>query len=667
MTGSRLQPDILKFGKAFGDELLGQTDLFNKSDAAKRQRAKLWQEGLLGYKLGQNMPVRVELRGLLFRVVLVVVILACLSRLFYLQVLKGREYRVLAEENRVFVKYSPAGRGLIKSADGEILGRNAPGYRAVLLGASILPEQEEKEIEYLSEILEMNKDEVREIFSQAKASPFSAVTLKNNVTHAQQIVINSRWSELPGVLVEESLVRDYPAGREFSAILGFVGKLSPEEFRDVKFYRYRVDDVVGRGGVEEQYESILKGSSNKKLVEVNALGEQVRVLKETPGQKGKDLVLSVRADLQRRAYELLEEGIETYAAAGGVIVVQETKTGRVVSLVTLPTYDNQLFAGGISTRGYEQLVNSKDRPLFNRAVSGSYPPGSVVKPALAAAALSEGVISENTRISDFPQIIRIGPWEFPDWTVAWGRGAHGLLDVREAIAVSCDTFFYKIGGGYQGTCGGLPTGCNVRGLGIDKIAEYYRLFGFGQKTGVDIPGEAAGLVPDPKWKQEVKKEPWFLGNTYHVSIGQGDLLASPLQVVNYISALANGGNLMTPQIAREAVAGEDGRMAFSPRLIRNVDLGGNILGVVREGMRLAVTEGIIYPLRGAKIDVAAKTGTAEFGTLNARGEYKTHAWVAGFFPYENPKYSFVVLLESGGKSNNAAEVARKLVDWMSEH
>jgi len=658
----------MHLGKAFSDEITKQKDLFNRADKRKIGGARDWQDGFLGFPLCDRGETDVGRRSMLVKLAIISVLLIFVNQLFRLQILEGRQNLVLAEENRVFVKRSSARRGFVRASDGEVIARNRPGFRVSLLASRIPVEDKDEIINSLSEVLQMDKEEIVSIVDRAELNPFTTLTVKNDISHTQQISLAARGVEMPGVLLEESLVRDYPAGSEFSNFLGYVGRLSLSEFRDVKYYQYRADDFIGKAGLEKQYEDVLRGEADEKLVEVDARGREVRILEEREGKRGGDLVISIRADWQKKVSEILEKGIEKYAATGGVVVLQEAQTGRLLSLVTSPTFDNQLFAGGIKQSDYQSLINDSSQPLFNRAVSGTYPPGSTVKPAVAVAALSEKIIDENTRLSDYPQIIRIGVWEFPDWTVAWNRGAHGLIDVRGAIAQSCDTFFYKVGGGYSGNCEGSTLGCNSRGLGVEKLAEYYRLFGFGESTRVDLPGESVGLVPDPAWKNESRGEPWFLGNTYHLSIGQGDLLTTPLQIVNYISAVANGGRLMNTKLALRIEGGNGGvQTLIEPEILREDYVGADYLRIAREGMRLAVTDGIIYPLRAAKTSVAAKTGTAEFGTQNAEGEYETHAWVTGFFPYEDPKMSFVVLLESGGASNNAAEVSREIIDWLVDN
>ncbi|MBU0708160.1 hypothetical protein KJ596_00195, partial [Patescibacteria group bacterium] len=559
----------MKLGRGFADEIIKQKDLFHRADREKLQGARNWQDGLLDFAFYDKTLFGVSARVLLLRIAIFLVLLIYIGRLFWLQVIEGRRLLVLAEENRVFVRYMSPKRGAIISSDGEVLAGNKPGYRVSLLFPAVLPDKMEEEISYLSVLLGMSEAEVSSVFDQAASTPFSTVTVKNNISHTQQISLASRLSDLPGIIIEGSLIREYSGGEKNSSFLGFTGKLSLEEFRDMQYYRYRADDLVGKDGLEKQYEEVLRGESDEKLLEVDALGNEVRVLKETEGEKGKDLVVSVRSDWQREVHHFLQEGIEQYSATGGGVILQEVQTGRILSIVSLPSYDNQLFAGGISERDFQALLGSTEQPLFNRSIAGVYPPGSVVKPAVAAAALKEGIINETTKLSDFPQIIKIGGWEFPDWTIAWNRGAHGIIDVKEALAYSCDTFFYKIGGGFDGSCDGFANGCYSRGLGVEKIASVFRLVGFGQATGIDLPGEGEGLVPDQEWKMRVRGEPWFLGNTYHLSIGQGDLLATPVQIVNYVSAIANGGRLMRPVLGLQ-IKGARGEVQslISPEVIK---------------------------------------------------------------------------------------------------
>lgn len=633
--------------------------------APKPEEALSWQEGLMPFVVGDVRKMGISLWKLnCLILVSILVSLILILRLFDLQVIQGKKFLVLGESNRILIQTLPSPRGIIYDRNGEILARNIPSFRASLNLSQlpILPEARQKVLQKTQEILGLTNEQLQEKLALAKDSPFLTITLKPRLSYNEQLQLNSLDQELAGIFVEEDIQRVYPKGENFSHSIGFIGFLNKDELQDPQFANYHLDDSIGREGVEKVYEQYLKGKNGQRLVEVDATGRVQRTVSERKPQAGNNLILSLDAKLQQRVGEILEKALRKYAATGGAVIVQQVTTGKIMSLNSLPSYDNNLFAVGIKGEEYQALINDPSVPLVNRTTLGEYPPGSTVKPIVAAAALQEGIITPTTQISDSPQVIKIGPWEFPDWTVAWGGRPHGNINVLGALAESCDIFFYKIGGGYSSGIGG---GKDVTGLGVDKLKDYFTRFGLGQLTGIDTPTEALGLVPDPDWKRETKNESWFLGNTYHISIGQGDLLATPLQVINFITSIANGGELLKPQLLSR-IENAQGEIMFEnqPQVLAKDLVGEKHLQTVKKGLRLAVTDGIIYPLRGAKTSVAAKTGTAEFGTKNAKGEYQTHAWVTGFFPYEEPKYAFVILLESGGKSSNAAEVARELVDWM---
>lgn len=462
---------------------------------------------------------------------------------------------------------------------------------------------------------------------------------------------------------EGEIIREYPQGEYFSHILGYVGEISSAELKNPAFATYNQGDTLGRAGLEAQYEKVLRGTPGQNLAEENSSGEILRTLSKKEPQPGQNLYLSLDAFLQQKAGEILTAALQKHSATAAVFVAQNVKDGKILSLVSLPAYNNNLFARGDAD--LSKLLSDGGTALFNRAISGEYPPGSTVKPVVGVAALQEKLIAPATKISDEPQIIRIGQFEFPDWTIAWGAAAHGLLDIAHAIAESCDIFFYKIGGGYPPECrrsevGGQKSevGCQVDGLGVEKLKIYFKLFGLGEPTGIDLPGEAAGLVPDPIWKESQKNEAWYLGDTYHISIGQGFMLTTPLQINNLITTIASGGKLLQPTLLDQ-----QGRTYGTYKTYRENFVDPEYIKIIQQGMRLAVSDGIVYPLRTAKIAVAAKTGTAEFGVKNAKGEYQTHAWVTGFAPFDDPQISFTVLLEAGGKSSNAAEVAKEILDW----
>jgi penicillin-binding protein 2 len=363
--------------------------------------------------------------------------------------------------------------------------------------------------------------------------------------------------------------------------------------------------------------------------------------------------------VQKKLRELIEEAIKSYQAKAGTAIIMDPKNGEVLAMVNSPTYDNNIF-NKEDDKAINQVLNDPRALLVNQSVSGMYAPGSTVKMAIGAYALEKGVVKNSTLISGDPQVIKIGGYEFPDWTYSWGRAPYGMMDLPKAIAVSSDTFFYKIGGGFPPECKVANIPCQINGLGVDGVVNALRLFGFGQTTNIDLPSEAAGLVPDPDWKESMKNEPWFLGNTYHLSIGQGDLLATPLQVINLSNIVATNSKTSIPHLVFDADLVEKYKLNQG----KDKPVSLESIRVAREGMDEAVNgEGIVYSLRGGKVKVAAKTGTAEFGELNAKGEYATHAWVTGFAPVDNPTISFVFMLDTGGKSSNAADVARKFIDW----
>jgi penicillin-binding protein 2 len=334
-------------------------------------------------------------------------------------------------------------------------------------------------------------------------------------------------------------------------------------------------------------------------------------------------------------------------ANSGSVVAINPQNGEVLAMVSIPTYNNNLFAKGISNDDYQKLINDSGKPLFNRAVSGTYPSGSTIKPFMASAGLQESVITTNTTINDSGEIA-VGNYVYHDWK------AHGLVSVSKAIAESCDVFFYAVGGGWD----------KIKGLGVAKIDDYLTKFGFGGKLGIDIPGEAGGLVPSPKWKEQAKNESWYLGDTYHMSIGQGDFLVTPLQLANATAAIANGGQVLKPYIVKEIKDNNGTVVKITEKTVLNQNfISSDNIEAVRSGMRLAVTSGTARQFNDLPVAIAAKTGTAQFGDSD-----KTHAWMTAFGPYNDPKIAVAVLIEGGGEGYAAAgPVTKDILNWYFSH
>ncbi len=392
---------------------------------------------------------------------------------------------------------------------------------------------------------------------------------------------------------------------------------------DVSLYQLSFDGFSWKTGLRKEYRSYLRGKHGARRVEVDALGRIRREISSQDPILGNDLILSIDADLQKILFESMKEELEKNGLSRGAGVALDPRNGEILALVSFPSYDNNIFSDRNNSL-YSLISRDAHQPLFNRVVSGKYPPASTIKPMLAVGALSEGVVSENTQIESKGGI-SLGSTFFGDWKV------HGFTDIRRAIAVSSDVYFYSIGGGYG----------NVRGMGMDTMKKYENLFSFGEKTNIDLPGEASGLVPDPLWKEEIIGERWYIGNTYHASIGQGYMQSTPLQVAVATSIIANRGVRYDPKIVSH-VRSSDGSILYKAENNKQVlPIEKKFFDIAGEGMRQTVTEGTAMMLNDLPIEVAGKTGTAEYGV-----EDKTHGWFTSFAPYRNPEIVLTILIES---------------------
>ncbi|MEK9159005.1 MAG: penicillin-binding protein 2, partial [Patescibacteria group bacterium] len=432
-----------------------------------------------------------------------------------------------------------------------------------------------------------------------------------------------------------------------SHLLGYIGKVSRDDLELNP--DYLSTDFIGKTGLEKYYEKVLRGKYGLREIEVDALGKEKNTVKESSPQSGRSLVLSLDLNYQEKLEEILSRNLKAQGKKRGSAIVMDPRNGEILALVTLPTFNNNLFAQGISNNDYQKLLIDPDAPLFDRAWSGTYPTGSVIKPVIAAAALNEGVITRWTTFSSVGGL-RVDKWFFPDWKA----GGHGLTDVTKALAESVNTFFFIVGGGYEKTTG----------LGLEKLISYFKKAGLGNSLGVDLPNEAAGFIPSREWKEDTKKERWYIGDTYNLSIGQGDLLATPLQVANYTAAIANGGTLYRPHLVQAIIDPVSGqKQKIVPQIIEKQLVPGNFLDIIKEGMRASVTYGSARSLADLPVQVAAKTGTAQWSK-----KLSTHAWFTSFAPYRDPQIVVTVLVEEGGEGSvAAAPVAREFYAWWSNH
>ena len=564
------------------------------------------------------------------------------GRVFYLSVIKGSDYRAIALRNSLRAIIIPAPRGIMYDVSGKPLVFNVPSVDAVCIPADV-PEDYEQRLamtRILAMTLSLDEGMLLEMFGKLDRRSTLPVLIKSRLTQEETLLFLSRSQELPGANLYRTTERNYVDSLIFSHILGYEGKIKKEEL--VTHPDYLLTDSIGKQGIEKSYEAELRGTHGFERVEVDAFGQVKKNLGKVSPIPGRDLILNIDADLQKKLFDSLQTILEKNNLKRAAAVALDPRDGAVRALVSLPSFDNNLFATGISTDEYTALISDPSEPLFNRVVAGAYPPGSTIKPVLAVAALAEGVVDEQTQIESRGGI-SIGSFFFGDWKV------HGFTDIRRAIAVSSDVFFYSIGGGYG----------NIRGLGMDRMKKYEELFGYGSKTGIDISGEVEGLIPDATWKKEKIGERWYIGDDYHAAIGQGFVTATPLEVLNSVATIANGGTLYTPRIVSQVRSSNGNVTAVPPRIIRKNIADPNILRIVREGMRETVTEGTAQQLQDLPVAVAGKTGTAQFGTGN-----KTHGWFVSFAPYEAPELALIVLVEGQGEEGyNAVPVSKEVYEW----
>lgn len=586
-----------------------------------------------------------------FFILSLILILFLFAKTFQLQIIEGKDLLALSEENKFIISQIQAERGVIYDRNFHQLIFNRPAFDLILNKLN-LPEVESERTKVLKTVSQILNNDFVDLKSKIENSEGSLVLISENIPHETLIILETKIRELPGFEIRRDWVREYKDGADFSHLIGYLGKITASELKDLP--DYSIFDWIGKDGLEKSYEEILKKDSGKIRIERDALGREIsREIIKLP-QSGKSLVLWLDSDLQKKIKEVLEQEIKIVGSKNGVAVALDPKSGGVLALVSLPDFGNNLFNKGVDQKNIQNLLNDPSEPLFNRVISGKYLTGSTIKPLIASAALEERIINPQKDINCQGAITIPNPWEpsLPtikkDWTI------HGWTDMRKAIAESCNVYFYTIGGGYE----------DQRGLGPTRIKEYLEIYGWGEKTGIDLPGETAGFIPDKEWKKETWGQGWWDGDTYNLSIGQGFLQITPLEVVTAFSAIANGGKLLQPQVVKNIVDSEKNIIQnFEPKIIRENFINPENLQIVREGMRQAVT-GINSPLASAfdlnslPVSAAAKTGTAELGK-----DYY-HNWITVFAPYEDPEIVLTIVIENvKGVQTAALPVAKEVLQW----
>ena len=578
----------------------------------------------------------------LYWIVAVLMLILLGGKVFSLTVLEGAKYQEASTRNSLRALVIPAPRGTIFDRFGKPLVYNVPSIDLVAT-ASDLPTSEEERTALKERLMGfgIERSFLDQTFDSLPPKSIQAVPIKEQLTQEEALRFLGQREGFPGINLYKTTHREYIDSTIFAHLMGYEGKIKPEELKDNP--DYLLTDSIGKQGIEKSYEKALRGQHGYQQAEVDSLGRVTRELGVINPVAGNDLILNIDMDLQKKIYDSLVVNLEKNSLKKAAAVAIDPRNGAVRAVVSLPSFDNNLFAKGITQDEYSTLSNDEARPLFNRALTGEYPPGSTIKPVVAAAALSEGIIDENQEIESRGGI-QVGSFFFGDWK------AHGFTDIRRAIAVSSDVYFYSVGGGYGG----------INGLGIERMKKYENLFGYGEYTGIDFPSEGNGFVPTPEWKKERIGERWYIGDDYNSSIGQGYITATPLQVVNSIATIANGGTLYEPRIGSQ-IKSQDGRVtSVENKIVRQGFIKPEIIKIVQEGMRETVTEGTAQPLKDLPVEVAGKTGTAQFG-----GDNKTHGWFVSYAPYSSPELALIVLIEGQGteETYNAVPVTKEVYQW----
>ena len=579
-----------------------------------------------------------------------------LIQLINLQVIRGEEFKEQSEINAIREVPVPAARGLIFDRNGLQLVDNSATFSAAIVPGDLPDRGKAAVYRTLSEILGVSVAEIEErvVESIEIQGEYSPAVIKSNLDHDTALILMELEPHSPGmrVLVEPS--RNYLSGDLLSHIMGYVGPINAEEYAELSEEGYLYQDHLGKTGVEYSYEDVLRGNAGSKLVEVDAAGRELKVISERRPIDGQNVVLTIDLKLQQDVTNILQQYVDQGENAAAAVM--DIRTGELLALQSLPTYDGNVFSGAISQDELDALINDPARPLVNHAISERYAPGSTFKTIVAAGALQEGVATPDTKITSSSYITVENEFDpnvvyvYPDWAPL------GELDLYGGLAMSSNVYFYYLAGGKADE--------DFGGLGEERLARYARAFGLGEPTGIDIPGETGGLVPDARWKQEQIGEVWSLGDTYNFGIGQGYLATTPIQMLDVAAAIANGGELLEPRVVKEFQDSLGNTLEPLGTSIRDdVTVDANHLAVIRQAMRQSVTDGVARNANATRAQVAGKTGTAEFGDIATNDEsLDTHGWFIGFAPYDDPQIAVVVFVQNGSGGDDASPAAARIFD-----
>lgn len=587
-----------KLGFAFSDEVFKVTHPFGHFKRKKVTAEDEWTDTFIpNYQINDGPSTNSPWRLMILACLMMIIFFGLFMRLFHLQVVMGAENKQRADTNRIQLKVIHAPRGVIYDRSGVVLAENTPGFR---IGKKII-----------------SRDEA--LAMEAKNDP-----------NINQLEIDS--------------IRRYPMSEIISHVLGYVGQISEDELKNPKYKNYKLGDRIGRSGIEQVYETVLKGIDGAEIIEIDAAGNKLRTLGRVEPIPGQNVHLSIDIELQKATFNYLTEAIKKDKICCGAAIIQNPINGQIMAMVSVPIYDNNAFTDPDKSDLVEKYFSDQNSPLLNRSISGTFAPGSTFKIASALAGLSSGKITKDTLIED-TGVMKIDIWSFANWFFTSSGRTDGMVDVVKALERSNDIFFYHVG----------------QLVGEKILGDTAKKLGMGSKLGIDLPGEEAGLIPDGEWKEKNIGDVWYPGDSLHMAIGQGFVLVTPLQILSETSFIASNGQLLRPNLAtsitkpNNEIVKQFNYDPISKNIFKQADID-----LVKKGLTEVPKDGgTAWPFFGFTIPTAGKTGTAETGEKD-----KTQAWYTAYAPVDNPQIVVTVLLEKGGEGSNvSAPVVKDIFTW----
>ncbi|MEW6096348.1 MAG: penicillin-binding protein 2 [bacterium] len=574
-----------------------------------------------------------KLRQRLVRLTIIIIIAfsILIIRIGYLQIIKGNYYRKVSENNRIRLIPIAASRGMIYDRNSKVLAQDIPSFDIAMIQLGLSKEEIARTLIKLKRIVKINLKEVMEKISEKKNRPFEPVVIVSDVDRKILTRVAERTTELPGIIIQVTPKRYYICGPLCAHILGYIGEISKKELISKHGQGYKYGGLIGKAGIEGYYDVFLKGNDGGKQIEVDVRGRQLRVLGDMEPIPGNNLILTIDSKLQ----EIVNDALGNKS---GAVVVMNPNNGEILAMVSKPSFDPNMFLGHMTPAQAKEIFTDKRYPLFNRAIQALYSPGSVFKIVVTAAALENEIINEGDTYS-CGGVYWLGNQRF----ICFQREKHGNVNVIDALTHSCNIFFYQVG--YK--------------LGVNRISKFAREVGLGEKTDIDLPAEAVGLVPSPSWKKKRYGESWYSGETINLSIGQGYILATPLQLAHALSTIVNGGRVFRPRIVKQLIDSSGNVKVFNPWVKRIISLSTQTQKVLFKGLESVVANGTGARAFLSYLRVGGKTGTVQ----NPTGE--DHALFLCFAPVDSPKVVISVIVEHGGKGGiEAVPVARRILEQM---